>query len=32
MKEKEFPVLKFTNVDWDKDQEEIEKFPTDFQL
>ena len=32
MKEKEYPVLKVTNVDWDKDHEEIEKLPTDFQL
>ena len=32
MKEKEFPVLKVTNVNWDKDHEEIEKLPTDFQL
>ena len=32
MEEKEFPVLKVTNVDWDKDHEEIEKLPTDFQL
>ena len=32
MEEKEFPVLKVTNVDWDKDHEEIEKFPTEFQL
>ena len=32
MKEKEFPVLKVTNVDWDKDHAEIEKLPTDFQL
>ena len=32
MEEKEFPVLKITNVDWDKDHEEIEKLPTDFQL
>ena len=32
MKEKEFPVLKITNVDWDKDHEEIEKVPTDCQL
>ena len=28
MKEKEFPVLKVTNVDWDKDHDEIEKLPT----
>ena len=30
MKEKEYPVLKVTNVDQDKDHEEIEKLPTDF--
>ena len=32
MEEKEFHVLKVTNVDWDKDHEEIEKLPTEFQL
>ena len=32
MKEKEFPVLKVTNVDWDKDHDEIEKLPTEFEL
>ena len=32
MKEKEYPVLQITNVDWDKGHEEIEKLPTDFQL
>ena len=32
MKENEFPVLKVTNIDWDKDHEEYEKLPKDLQL
>ena len=27
MKENEFPVLKITNIDWDKDHDEFEKLP-----
>ena len=27
MKENEFPILKVTNIDWDKDHEEYEKLP-----
>ncbi len=32
IKEEEFFVLKVTNVDWDKDREDIEKLPTELQL
>ena len=32
MKENEFPVLKVTNIDWDKDHEEYEKLPMDLEL
>jgi len=32
MKENEFPVLKVTNIDWDKDHEEYEKLPKDLEL
>ena len=32
MKENEFPVLKISNVDWDKDREELDKLPTNFEL
>ena len=32
MKENEFPVLKVTNIDWDKDHEEYEELPKDLQL
>jgi len=32
IKEEEFFVLKVTNVDWDKDREDIEKLPTEPQL
>ena len=27
MKENEFPVLKISNIDWDKDHEEFDKLP-----
>ena len=32
MKENEFPVLKVSNIDWDKDHEEYDKLPKDLQL
>ena len=32
MKENEYPVLEVTNIDWDKDHDEIEKLPKDLQL
>ena len=32
MKENEFPILKISNVDWDKDLEELDKLPTNFEL
>ena len=32
MKEKEFPVLEVTDVEWDKDHSEFEKLPKNFQL
>ena len=32
MKENEFPVLKVSNIDWDKDHEEYEELPKDLQL
>ena len=32
MKENEFPVLKISNVDWDKDHEEFDKLPNNFEL
>ena len=32
MKEKEFPVLEITDIDWDKDHSELEKLPKNFQL
>jgi len=32
MKENEFPVLKITNIDWDKDHEELDKLPRDLEL
>ena len=32
MKENEFPVLKISNVDWDKDHEEFDKLPKNFEL
>ena len=32
MKENEFPVLKITNIDWDKDHEEYEKLPKNLEL
>ena len=32
MKENEFPVLKISNIDWDKDHEEFYKLPKNFEL
>ena len=32
MKENEFPILKISNVDWDKDHEELDKLPRNFEL
>ena len=32
MKENEFPILKISNVDWDKDHEELDKLPINFEL
>ena len=32
MKENEFPVLKVTNIDWDKDHEKYEKLPKNLEL
>ena len=32
MKENEYPVLEVTNIDWDKDHDEIEKLPKNLQL
>ena len=32
MKENEFPILKISNIDWDKDHEELDKLPTNFEL
>ena len=32
MKDNEFPILKITNIDWDKDHEEIEKLPKEVSV
>ena len=32
MNENEFPVLKISNIDWDKDHEEFDKLPKYFEL
>jgi len=32
MKDNEFPVLKVSNIKWDKDHDEFEKLPKTFQL
>ncbi len=32
MKENEFPVLKVTNIDWDKDHYEYEILPKNLEL
>ena len=30
MKDNEFPVLEVSDIDWDKDHDEIEKLPKDL--
>tara|TARA_B100000965_G_C19206994_1_gene589910 strand:+ start:297 stop:542 length:246 start_codon:yes stop_codon:yes gene_type:complete len=32
MNEKEFPVLEVSNIDWDKEHDELHKLPTSFKL
>ena len=32
MKENEFPLLRVTNIDWDKDHEELDKLPKNLEL
>ena len=32
MKENELPILKITNIDWDKDHDEYDKLPKEFEL
>ena len=32
LKENEFPVLRITNVEWDKDHDDFESLPKDFEL
>ena len=32
MNENEFPVLKITNITWDKDHDEFEKLPKEVEL
>ncbi len=32
MKENEYPILKVTNVEWDKDHDEFYTLPTEFEL
>lgn len=32
MKENELPVLEVTDIDWDKDHDDIEKLPKELQL
>ena len=32
MKENEFPVLRITDVEWDKDHDDFESLPKDFEL
>ena len=32
MDENEFPVLKITNITWDKDHDEFEKLPKEVEL
>ena len=32
MKDNEFPVLEVSDIDWDKDHDEIEKLPKGFKL
>ena len=32
MKDNEFPVLKISKINWDKDHDELEKLPKNFEL
>ena len=32
MKENEFPILKITDVEWDKDHDDYENLPRNFEL
>jgi len=32
MKENEFPLLRVTNIEWDKDHEEFDKLPKNLEL
>ena len=32
LKENEFPVLRITDVEWDKDHDDFESLPKDFEL
>ena len=32
MKENEFPVLRIADVEWDKDHDDFESLPKDFEL
>ena len=32
MKENEFPLLRVTNIEWDKDHEELDKLPKNLEL
>ena len=32
MKENELPVLRITDVEWDKDHDDFESLPKDFEL
>ena len=32
LKENEFPVLRVTDVEWDKDHNDFESLPKDFEL
>tara|TARA_Y100001970_G_scaffold281061_1_gene391076 strand:- start:488 stop:733 length:246 start_codon:yes stop_codon:yes gene_type:complete len=32
MKDNEFPVLKISKINWDKDHDELEKLPKIFEL
>ena len=32
MKENEFPILRITDVEWDKDHDDFESLPKDFEL
>ena len=32
MKDNEFPLLIITNIEWDKDHDDFENLPTNFEL